>query len=425
MVDGISSRAMYTPSFGNANAGFYKGLTGAAVANQGEIGSLTRFLLGAPQTEHEETLTSSLAGTVPFLGIFGTLQAFPWLKDNYKHPITTIKADKAAYLANPKNSRYNIIENGKNVLVEQKDKLFKGLTETEKAALQTDRKFLGKTLDHIPGYKKLRATGFGQMMGKSGAGWMIAIDGGIKLFTEIVPTFKELGAGAGMKQVAKSATSVVAGAAGWTAGEIAGSAVGAAIGTAICPGIGTVVGKFVGGFLGGTTGMYFATKGTKAITGKSEIELNKDKQVEQVAQEAQANPETKLALATQAAQQAQTILEKDPENKEALEALATALKILSENTIDTKADEAEAEYNGVQEELAATPDFGNLTAGLHVPPVPGFNGLSYDMNAYTQAMSNASMPNFKTMNNYGTNPYGMNNYNTTPYNLNPTAAPIA
>ena len=93
------------------------------------------------------------------------------------------------------------------------------MTDAEKAALQKDRKFLGKALDLIPGYKKLRATGFGQLMGRSGAGWMLAIDGTLRVFTEIAPTFKELGTAAGMKQIGKSAASVAAGAAGWTAGE--------------------------------------------------------------------------------------------------------------------------------------------------------------------------------------------------------------
>lgn len=395
MVDGIGTRAQYAPSFGTANPGFYKGLEGAAVSNSNEINNLARFMLGKPPSEHE-SISQSLMGTVPFMGIFGTIQAFPWLKKNYKSPFEAIKADKAAYLANPANNRYGFYDNAKNVLAEHKDKLFKGMTDVEKAALQTDRSFLGKTLDIIPGYKKLRATGFGQLMGKSGAGWMIAIDGGVKMFTEIAPTFKELGAGAGMKQIGKSAASVASSAVGWTAGEIAGSAAGAAIGTALLPGVGTLVGKFIGGFLGGTMGMTFANKATQSVVGKNELELSKEKQVAQIEQEAQSSPDAKLALAQNAYQQATAVLAQDPNNQEALEAKAASEKILAEGSIDTKADAAEEQYNQVQTELANTqmPQFGNLTAGLNVPPVPGFDGQSFDMNAYGAAMSQASMPNF-------------------------------
>ena len=264
------------------------------------------------------------------------------------------------------------------------------MTDAEKAALQKDRKFLGKTLDLIPGYKKLRATGFGQLMGKSGAGWMIAIDGTIRLFTEIVPTFKTLGTGAGLKQTGKTVASVAAGAAGWTAGEVAGSAAGAA---AICPGIGTAVGKFVGGFIGGTIGMYFAGKAAKAVVGKSELEKASGTQAENIAKQCENSPEMQISLAANAAQKAAEVLKYDPNNAEAQAVLAQAEEILNaaqsqietQNTAKTQSDNSAAQNIG---------QFGSMTAanGLNIPTVPGFNGAGYDMNQYSQALSKASMP---------------------------------
>lgn len=393
MINNIGYTNQYVPTFGNVNSGFQKGLQGAAVANQNVIKNLAGYTFGNDSICPEETLGAALSGTPLFLSIFGGIQAFPWLKKNFKHPFSTIKAEKDAFLANPSNKRYDFAGNAKKVLVEQKDKLFHKMTDAEKAALQKDRKFLGKTLDLIPGYKKLRATGFGQLMGKSGAGWMIAIDGTIRLFTEIVPTFKTLGTGAGLKQTGKTVASVAAGAAGWTAGEVAGSAAGAAIGTAICPGIGTAVGKFVGGFIGGTIGMYFAGKAAKAVVGKSELEKASGTQAENIAKQCENSPEMQISLAANAAQKAAEVLKQDPNNAEAQAVLAQAEEILNaaqsqietQNTAKTQSDNSAAQNIG---------QFGSMTAanGLNIPTVPGFNGAGYDMNQYSQALSKASMP---------------------------------
>lgn len=393
MINNIGYTNQYIPNFGNTNSGFQKGLQGAAVANQNVIKNLAGYTFGNAPICPEETLGTALSGTPLFLSIFGGIQAFPWLKKNYKHPFSTIKAEKDAFLANPANKRYDFVGNAKKVLVEQKDKLFHKMTDAEKAALQKDRKFLGKTLDLIPGYKKLRATGFGQLMGKSGAGWMIAIDGTIRLFTEIVPTFKTLGTGAGLKQTGKTVASVAAGAAGWTAGEVAGSAAGMAIGTAICPGIGTAVGKFVGGFIGGTIGMYFAGKAAKAVVGKSELEKASGTQAENIAKQCENSSEMQISLAANAAQKAAEVLKQDPNNAEAQAVLAQTEEILNaaqsqietQNTAKTQSDNSAAQNIG---------QFGSMTAanGLNIPTVPGFNGAGYDMNQYSQALSKASMP---------------------------------
>lgn len=125
---------------------------------------------------------------------------------------------------------------------------------------------------------------FGKMMKTSGAGFMLAFSGITEIFTEIIPTFKELGPKQGFKQIGKSAVRIL----GDTAGYILGAKAGAAIGTAICPGIGTVVGSIVG-FVGGMLGSFVAGKITEKIVGPTEREIVA-KQQEQVLN--QKNPFT-------------------------------------------------------------------------------------------------------------------------------------
>lgn len=120
----------------------------------------------------------------------------------------------------------------------------------------------------------------GKLLKSSGAGFMLVFSGITELFTEVVPTFKELGSEKGVKQLGKSAVKVVGDTAGFIAGDCAGTALGTAIGTAICPGIGTAVGA-VCGFVGGMLGSFVAGKVTNAITGKSEREKAKEEQLNQ------------------------------------------------------------------------------------------------------------------------------------------------
>lgn len=136
------------------------------------------------------------------------------------------------------------------------------------------------------GAKKVVETGTKQVgklgkvksfMKSSGAGIMLVFSGVSEMFSEVVPTFKELGKEKGLKQLGKSAIKVVGDTAGFIAGEQAGTALGSAIGTAICPGIGTAVGA-VCGFVGGMLGSFIAGKITNAITGKSEREIAKEEQ---------------------------------------------------------------------------------------------------------------------------------------------------
>ncbi len=137
---------------------------------------------------------------------------------------------------------------------------------------------------------------FGKILKTSGAGIMLVFGGIIEGLTEVVPTFKELGAKKGMKQAGKSAIKVAGDTAGFVIGNQVGTALGAAAGSALAgtklgaeigsvvPGYGTAIGAVVGcicGFLGS----WVAGKITKKITGKSERE--KAKEAQQQAQAAE------------------------------------------------------------------------------------------------------------------------------------------
>ena len=159
-------------------------------------------------------------------------------------------------------------------------KLFGAVTKPFKALKSVGSKALSKITGPISrGLNKITfgASGkIGKLIKSSGAGFMLAFSGIMECLTEVIPTFKQLGAKKGMKQIGKSAVKVV----GDTAGYIAGAKVGLAIGSAICPGIGSVI-----GFVGGILGSFVAGKITKAIIGPSEREIAQKEQENQIAKE--------------------------------------------------------------------------------------------------------------------------------------------
>lgn len=111
----------------------------------------------------------------------------------------------------------------------------------------------------------------------SGAGILMAFGGIIEGVTEIYPTFSELGAEKGFKQLGKSAVKVAGDTAGFIIGDQIGMAVGSAIGTALFPGVGTAIGA-VTGLVVGMLGSHAASGITDKIVGKSERELAKEQQ---------------------------------------------------------------------------------------------------------------------------------------------------
>lgn len=152
-----------------------------------------------------------------------------------------------------------------------------------------------------------------KFMKSSGAGMMLVFSGIIEGFTEVVPTFKELGTEKGLKQLGKSTIKIIGDTAGFIAGEQAGMAIGSAIGTAICPGIGTAVGA-VCGFVGGILGSFTAGKITKAITGKSEREIANEQKNNENGKQIANNTETSdTTQAIQNTQLAENVLDQDSE----------------------------------------------------------------------------------------------------------------
>ncbi len=395
MVNGISGQ--------NQNySAFYRAAVGNAIVNQNDVKNMVNFLNGQPVTVIPEPTISEVAlQSLPFAAAIGGIQAFNIWKNNglsgqeledfqnarkagtakgynIKETIKNVKA------AHPYTQRSEALKSGlDNLKKEYGDILKKHVTPNEARAPFK----IGKALDYIPGYKKLRTTGFGQVMGKSGAGWMTALDGGVKLFSEVIPTFQELGFSAGMKQVAKTGTQVIAGGAGWLAGDAIGTVIGTALGTAICPGVGTAVGGFLGRFICGMVGSAVAAKAAKAVTGKNELEKVQEQKMSEITQQIDSNPETKLALAQQALAAAEQILAQEPKNKDALAAKASAEKVIAEyKSSDSRQAQTQMNTQPAPSQLAYAPLFEGI------PVVPGFNGVDYDLNIYNQAMSNVSLP---------------------------------
>lgn len=405
MVNGVSG-------YGNNSYGIYRAAAGVAVNHGNDVENMIKFVNGQPITQSPDpTIMESAVGTLPFLAIFGGIQGGAAIKKhNWSLKNTIAEVNRtSAY-----TTKSQALQAGKETIAKEYGSIFK-----KSVAVSTERGFIGRILDKIPGYTKLRATGFGQAMGKSGAGWMAVIEGGMELATNVIPTFQTLGAGAGFKQLGKSAVKVAAGAAGWVAGDAIGKGVGAAIGTAICPGIGTAIGTFVGGFLGGIIGSAVTGKVAKAITGKSELEKANDQQIAQVSQQVEADAQSKTALAQQTLQQAEEILAQDPQNKEALAAKTSAENVLAQATTQEQAVAQAPQMQQMtqmptMQQMPMMPSFQGAMQGI--PVVPGFNGIGCDMNIYNQAMSTASMMNttynqtnpFMTQNSY-MNPYMMQN----------------
>ncbi len=177
---------------------------------------------------------------------------------------------------------------------------------------------------------------FGKVFKSTGAGFMLALSGIMEGVTEVIPTFKELGAKKGVKQLGKSTVKVVGDTAGFVVGNQVGTALGAAAGAALAgtkvgaaigsvfPGFGTAIGAVVGcvcGFLGS----WVAGKITKKITGKSEREKAKEaqekQQAELVANNAKSLEELKAAAALKIQEEYATTGKISPDSEEALKIL--------------------------------------------------------------------------------------------------------
>lgn len=154
-----------------------------------------------------------------------------------------------------------------------------------------------------------------------GGPMMLVMEGATEAVTNVYPTFKQLGAKAGFKQLGKSTVKTVASVGGWVAGAAIGTKVGAAIGS-IIPGAGTAIGAAAGAvigsvcsLIGGIFGSKLGKKGAEKIVGKDELVLAQEKQAEQLAQQAQVDGNVLNQVAGAAAERlnAEGINDKDAE----------------------------------------------------------------------------------------------------------------
>ncbi len=130
--------------------------------------------------------------------------------------------------------------------------------------------------------------------------FMLVLEGGMEAATNVVPTFKQLGAKRGFKQLAKSAVTTVSSVAGWVAGSALGSKVGSIIKAATgSTKLGAILGVFADkacSYIGGSIVQHFASKGAQKLVGKSELEKAKEEETIALAEMAQNDEEVLQAL---------------------------------------------------------------------------------------------------------------------------------
>ncbi len=91
---------------------------------------------------------------------------------------------------------------------------------------------------------------------------MTAIEAIPEITGKIIPTFKEKGFLAGLKQTGKSLLKIGSNFVSYAAGSALGRVVGSAIGTIICPGAGSAIGAKIGDMIGS---MFIGSKVTKVV----------------------------------------------------------------------------------------------------------------------------------------------------------------
>lgn len=186
----------------------------------------------------------------------------------------------------------------------------------------------------------------------------LAITGATELFTQVIPAYSQLGAGSGTKQLAKSTVKTAAAVGGWAAG----AAVGSAIGTCLFPGVGTAVGAAIGAVvscIGGCIGSWLAGKAADKIVGKNELELAKEKQAKQMAEEASKSPEAAQQLIAAANQRLQS---EGKDSEDAKVVFGSLNKLKNAN----KQQAADTQSTEVAQNTKTTPSFtGGIAAGLN------------------------------------------------------------
>lgn len=291
----------------------------------------------------------------------------------------TKKAYEAARKAANAAKSAKTVEEARKHLKEANETLAKARNmahaETSLAEAATKWGKFSKGLGRYTGYTKLNgylaetATKSPLMakalkFGKGSAPFFL-LSGGIELFTQVIPSFSKLGAGSGTKQLMKSTAKTAASIGGWTAGMAAGAAIGS-----IIPGAGTVIGGAIGalcGFIGGTIGAWGAEKVTEKIVGKSELDIAKEKEVEEASQQAEQDPKAIQELMATAAQRLQ---QEGGESEDAKIAFASMEKIAnsqayaSENTKQKRNPQFQGSTNPFSQADYMNNDFMAMGAGL-------------------------------------------------------------
>lgn len=136
--------------------------------------------------------------------------------------------------------------------------------------------------------------------------FMLAVEGGVEVATNVVPTFKKLGAKRGFKQLGKSAVTTLSSVAGWVAGSVVGSKLGTIIKAATGNSkVGALIGTFADkacSYVGGSIVQTLASNASRKLVGKSELEKAKDEETNAIAEMAQ-NDEEVLQTLLEAANQ--------------------------------------------------------------------------------------------------------------------------
>ena len=227
------------------------------------------------------------------------------------------------------------------------------------------------------------ASGLRNFKAHGGPSWFV-FDMAIESVTNVAPTFSQLGAEKGFKQLGKSAAKSGASAVGWVAGAAIGTKVGAMLGS-IIPGPGTAIGAAAGALIGsvctmvcGSIGMKYARKGAEAIVGKDELVKFNEEQKKETAK-----------LATQDASSADQIVSSAYQR---LEAAAQAGELSAD---DLKAKEIIEKYSFVrqaqlEQEAAAQQAAQQQTQVPYAPqqstynPWAGYNPYVLASNPYLQ-----------------------------------------
>ena len=129
---------------------------------------------------------------------------------------------------------------------------------------------------------------------------MLAVEGGVEVATNVVPTFRKLGVKRGFKQLGKSAVTTLSSVAGWVAGSVIGSKLGTIIKAATGNSkVGALIGTFADkacSYVGGSIVQTLTSNASRKLVGKSELEKAKDEETDVIAEMAQNDEEVLQAL---------------------------------------------------------------------------------------------------------------------------------